>query len=95
LTALAKKCGPGKANHRLRREIFRLCFGVNWQQIISLSIVAAAAVMLWRSKFSRRKFSFERDTHCGCSASVHARPQHSVIYRARKGCRPEIIVKMK
>jgi len=68
---------------------------VNWQQLISLAIVAITVGLLVWSKFRRRKFSFERDTHCGCSASSHSRPQHSVVYRARKGERPEIIVKMK
>ena len=68
---------------------------MNWQQLVSLLIVAAAAFLLLRPKFQRRKFSFARDTHCGCSGSGHARPQHSIIYRARKGERPEIIVRMK
>jgi len=68
---------------------------MNWQQSVSLLIVAVTACMLFRNKFRRRKFSFARDTHCGCSSSGQARPQHSVVYRARKGERPEIIVKFK
>ncbi|HMP81389.1 MAG TPA: hypothetical protein PKA41_01630 [Verrucomicrobiota bacterium] len=67
---------------------------VDWQQVISLIIVAAAVVALLWGRFRRRKFSFERDTHCGCSApkSGHAGP--SIIFRARKGERPEVRVKM-
>jgi len=68
---------------------------MNWQQLISLLIVGAAAFLLLRTKFQRRKFSFARDTHCGCSGDSHARPQYSVVYHARKGERPEIIVKLK
>jgi hypothetical protein len=69
---------------------------VNWQQFVSLLIVAVTAALLLWTKFRRRKFSFERDTHCGCAAAnVHSPPRHSVIYRARKGERPEIVVKMK
>jgi len=69
---------------------------MNWQQFVSLSIVAATAALLLWTRFRRRKFSFERDTHCGCAAAgVHSPPPYSVMYRARKGGRPEIIVKMK
>jgi hypothetical protein len=84
-----------KINHLLQRGRLRLSCGMNWQQFVSLSIVAATAALLLRTRFRRRKFSFERDTHCGCAAArVHSAPP-SVVYRARKGGRPEIIVKMK
>lgn len=63
--------------------------------MVSLSMVAVAAFLLLRPKFQRRKFSFARDTHCGCAGGGQDRPQYSVVYRARKGQRPEIIVKMK
>jgi len=69
---------------------------MDWQQFVSLSIVAAAAAVFIGKRFQRRKFSFERDTHCGCSAAGHpSGSQSTVIYRARKGHRPEIQVKMK
>jgi len=68
---------------------------MNWQQLVSLSIVGATVFLLLWTKFRRRKFSFARDTHCGCAGGSHDRPQHSVVYRARKGGRQEIIVKMK
>ena len=67
---------------------------MDWQQLVSLAIVAITAAVLLRGKFRRRKFSFERDTRCGCLAS-HQVPQHSIVFRARKGERPQIIVKMK
>jgi len=68
---------------------------MNWQQLVSLLIVATAAFLLLRPKFQRRKFSFARDTHCGCAGPGQPRPQHSILFHARKGQRPEIIVKMK
>ena len=38
---------------------------MDWQQLVSLTIVSAAAVLLLRARFRPRKFSFQRDTHCG------------------------------
>jgi ABC-type nickel/cobalt efflux system permease component RcnA len=68
---------------------------MDWQQLVSLAIVGgAAALLLWR-KVRPRKFSFARDTHCGCSASQRAVPQHSIVFHARKGERPQVRVKMK
>jgi hypothetical protein len=43
----------------------------------------------------RRKFSFARDTHCGCAAVGESWPQGSIVFRARKGARPEVLVKMR
>jgi len=69
---------------------------MDWQQLISLTIVGAAAVLLLRARFRPCKFSFQRDTHCGgCSNSGVAAPQHTVIFRARKGERPQIVIKPK
>jgi hypothetical protein len=68
---------------------------MDWQAMGSLLIVAATAGLLLWSKFRRRKFSFQRDTHCGCSAIPSSAPQSSIVFRARKGERPEVLVKMK
>jgi hypothetical protein len=68
---------------------------MDWQAMGSLLIVAATAGLLLWSKFRRRKFSFQRDTHCGCSAIHSSAPQSSIVFRARKGERPEVLVKMK
>jgi hypothetical protein len=51
--------------------------------------------LLARSRFQRRKFSFERDTHCGCAATGSGARNSSIVFRARKGHRPEVIVKMR
>jgi len=69
---------------------------VNWQTVVALTIVAlAAAGLLWPLLRRRRKFNFERDTHCGCSAPNHSASGSSIIFHARKGERPQIIVKNK
>jgi hypothetical protein len=68
---------------------------MNWQQAVSLAIVALAAGLFLRGQFRRRKFSFERDTRCGCSAHGQSRTKNSIVFHARKGGRPEVVVKMK
>lgn len=66
---------------------------MDWQQIAALMIVAATAVLFVRAKMRRTKSKLPCDSQCGCSGS--SAPGPSVIYRARKGERPEIIVKMR
>ena len=68
---------------------------MNWQTVVSLIIVALAATALLWSWWHRRKFSFARDTHCGCSTAEHAPNTCSIVFHARKGERPQIIVKTK
>ena len=68
---------------------------MDWQQLVALTIVALAAILLALSRFKRRKFSFERDTHCGCAGAGASGPQSSIVFRARKGQRPEVHVKMR
>jgi hypothetical protein len=67
---------------------------MDWQQLAALAIVGITTALLLWSRFRPRRFSFERNTHCGCAASWQA-PQHSIVFRARKGERPRVIVKMK
>jgi len=85
----------GKKNHGCRRGISGYVAGVNWQTVVSLIIVTLAAAGLLWGWLRRRKFSFARDTHCGCSASEHLPNASSIIFHARKGERPQIIVKNK
>jgi len=66
---------------------------VDWQKIVSLAIVGVtAAVLLW-SKFRPRKFSFQKDTHCGCASPSTTSPQSTMVFRARRGERPQIYIK--
>jgi len=68
---------------------------MDWQQLASLFIVAVAGVWLAGSKLRRRRFSFERRTDCGCLGAGRAGGAASVVFRARKGGRREVVVKMK
>jgi len=63
--------------------------------MVSLVIVASAAGLLGWSRFRRRKFSFEQGTHCGCVAVPQSAPQSSIVFRARKGERPEVRIRMR
>jgi len=68
---------------------------VNWQQLLSLSVVAVTAGLFARAQWRRRKFSFARDTHCGCSSLRTGETPPSITFRARKGHRPEVKVRLK
>jgi hypothetical protein len=65
---------------------------MDWQQMTVSAIVAATAALFVHSWLRPRKFSFKRDTHCGCATPTAG---NSVIFRARKGQRSEVIMKMK
>jgi len=67
---------------------------VDWQQTVSLIIVAGAVGALLWGKFSRRKFSFQRGTRCGCPAVTQS-TQNSIVFRACKGEPRQVVVKMK
>jgi hypothetical protein len=79
-------CFPGKWDYLARMD---------WQQLASLGIVGMTAALLILSWLRRRssKFSFQRDTHCGCSSPGYSHRQPSIVFRARKGERPQILVK--
>src|SRR3982751_3458386 len=66
---------------------------MDWQQLVSLTIVSAAAVLLLRDHFRPRKFSFQRATHCGGCAHANAVPQHTIIFPARIGCRTRMCMR--
>ena len=68
---------------------------MDWQQVISLGIVGATAAGFGVARWRRRKFSFQRDTHCGCAGTGAGAVKSSIVYHARKGGRPQVIVKMR
>jgi hypothetical protein len=68
---------------------------MNWQQAVSLAIVATAAGLLLWGRLRRRGFSFEHDTHCGCAAQGQSGDKSSIVFHARKGGRPVVTVRMK
>lgn len=67
---------------------------MDWQEVVSLCIVAVTAVLLVGSRLRRRKFSFKRDLPCGCAGAVPPGGGQSIVFHARKGARPEIRVKL-
>jgi hypothetical protein len=68
---------------------------MEWQTVTALVIVALATTALLWGKFRRRKFDFHRDTGCGCSSPSDSKHHESIIFHARKGERPKVIVKNK
>jgi hypothetical protein len=67
---------------------------MDWQQVSALGIVGVTAALFMWTRVRPRRFSFERDTHCGCSSTRSAGHSPSIVFRRRKGGRPEIVVKM-
>jgi hypothetical protein len=67
---------------------------MDWQEITALAITAATVAVFAWSRWRRRQFDFRRDTHCGCSPAADA-PQGSIVFHARKGERPQVIIKAK
>jgi len=66
---------------------------MGWQETVALSIVTlTAGVFLW-NRFRPRKFSFARTGHCGCASPDESTRRHSIVFRARRGERPQVIVK--
>ena len=70
---------------------------MNWQQAVSLGIVAlTAAIFLWAMIAARlrpRKLSFARNHTCGCSSPDRSASHASILFRARRGERPQILVR--
>lgn len=66
---------------------------MDWQQVVSLVIVGVAAALLTAGKFRQRRLSFQQSTGCGCGGSSGSARPPAIVFRARKGRRPEIRVK--
>lgn len=68
---------------------------VDWQQIIALSVVTGTALwMAWGWWRRRRQPPGCATGGCGCGTSDSA-DKPRITYRARKGQRPEVVVKSK
>ena len=95
------ECSAGKAggerteNSCCGASISGYVAAVDWQQAVSLGIVAATATILARPLLRRRKSSVARAMRCVCHSAAHATSASSIIYRARKGERPQVLVKLK
>jgi nitrite reductase/ring-hydroxylating ferredoxin subunit len=74
--------------------VSRYCAFMDWQQIVSLGIVASTAAWVVTRLFRRRHES--TFGHCACpSGGASSGSQNSIIFRARKGERPEVVVKFR
>lgn len=72
-----------------------LCWRMDWQQGIALLIVLVTASLFVRGWWKRRSDQSVCGSQCGCAGSGTATPPKvSVVYRARKGERPQIITRM-
>ncbi len=67
---------------------------MDWQQLTALAIVGIAAFLLIRSRLRPRGHCLSKDNPCGCSAGNAPAPKGSIVFRARKGQRPQVIVKL-
>jgi hypothetical protein len=76
------------------RRPFSYLFRMDWQEATALVIVALTAVLFLRARLRRRKGKLPCDAHCGCGNTANP-PKETVVYHARKGERPEIIVKLR
>jgi len=65
---------------------------VDWQELTALGITALTVAAFAWARWRRRKFDFRRDIHCGC-ASGSTPSGGSIVFHARKGERPQVIVK--
>jgi hypothetical protein len=66
---------------------------MDWQQPVALGIVAlAAGGLLWR-QFRPRKPLTGGPGGCHCEGSSALRSKGSIVFHARKGERPKVIVK--
>lgn len=63
--------------------------------MVSLLIVGAAAALLLKGRLGKRKPGFERGRACALAATSGPLSQSVIVFRARKGQRPEVLVKMK
>ncbi len=67
---------------------------MDWQQFVSLGIVAATAVLLAWGRWRHSRSVFGRRAHCGCATAGSAAAPGSIVFHARKGGRAGVIVKM-
>ena len=68
---------------------------MDWQEITVLLIVAGTAgAFLWH-RLRRRKPGISRVGHCGCAVPEGMGKGPSIVFRARKGERPEVVVKFR
>jgi hypothetical protein len=67
---------------------------MDWQELVSLLIVGATVgVLLWRAWRGRKVRGGELGEY-GCPLTGHTAARNSVVYHARKGERPRVVIKI-
>ena len=67
---------------------------MDWQQIVSLLVVAATAgVFIW-ARWRRPQQPWKARGACGCNRNALPRPKESIRFHARKGETARVIVKL-
>jgi hypothetical protein len=64
-----------------------------WQEMAAISIVAATMAAFGWSRFRRRPFGMKRKHACSCAAAGLESYQPSVVFRARRGERPQVLIR--
>lgn len=75
-----------------------MVWGMDWQQPVALLLVATT-VWLWLRALLRRRGAVapgkrSKGWGCGCPAASGSPGGERMIYRARKGERPELVVRL-
>jgi hypothetical protein len=66
---------------------------MGWQETTALTMVAlTAAIFLWRL-FRPRKYNFRPKVHCGCASASPAQRQPTILFHARKGEAPRVLIR--
>jgi len=65
---------------------------MDWQQAIALGIVALTAALFVASRFRKKKGA---GCGCGCASAAGVAEKSSILLRAKKGERRQVIVKLR
>jgi hypothetical protein len=66
---------------------------MDWQQMVALMIVGITALLFLRARVRRRKAALPCGQSCGCGTAMPDSNPPRIVYRARKGEQPQIIVR--
>src|SRR5690349_19985128 len=74
-----------RINFIAKRSDLGMLRSMDWQETTALAIVVVTASAFAWARFRPRRFSFHRDSQCGCSTSASSHQPSSIVLRARKG----------
>ena len=66
---------------------------MDWQEGLALALGALTAMLLVRRWFRLRNGRKTGKARCGCLAATATPPRGSIVYSARKGERPRILIR--